>query len=155
MAVELRPEPPFEDVLLVTRNMRQRDRDEIFATRYDDNPEHLALDTVATGAFRWGAYLDGAPVAMIGAAPRWPNVWSVWAYGTDDWNKVVLKLTRHVLRFMIPALENAGVTRVDCMVLDTHEDAKAWLSLLGLRPEKTMDKWGKNGEKFVCFMRTR
>lgn len=155
MNIELRPEPPFEDMLQIARNLRARDREEIFATRYGNDPADLARDAVNTGAFRWGAYVDGRPVAAVGAVPRWPRVWSVWAYGTDEWPKVVITLTRHVRRFMIPAIFNSGCIRADCMALARHVDARRWLEYLGAVPEKVLDNWGKNGEKFVLYCWTR
>lgn len=151
----MKAEPPYEDVLAVAQNLRRRDAEEIFATRYGNDPADLARDTMLTGAFRWGFYLDDKPVAMLGAFPRWPNVWSLWAYGTDDWQKVILAMTKHATRFMKPAMYNAGAKRVDCMVLGTHTDSRTWLEHLGLRPEKTMDNWGKKGETFVCYCWTR
>lgn len=153
--VELRTEPPFEDMLLIAQNLRERDREELFATRYGDDPADLARDAIRTGAFRWGAYLDGRPVAAIGAFPRWPNVWSAWAYGTDEWPKVVLTLSKHVRRFMIPALYRAGAVRVDCCALETHYDARKWLTAMGAEAEITLDKWGKNGQSFVNYVWTR
>lgn len=151
MRVELRAEPPFEDVLVVASNLRARDQEEIFATRWADSPEQLAGDVVKTGAFRWGAYVDGKPVAMIGAAPAWPNVWSVWAFGTDDWPRAVRALTKHVRRFMIPALMKAGAQRAFCYAMASHDDARRWLTALGAVEETTLANWGKNGQTFVCY----
>lgn len=132
--------------------MRARDRDEIYATRFGADPAEVARDAVNTGAFRWGAYLDGRPVAAIGAFPRWPNVWTVWAYGTDEWPHVILSLTRHVRRFMLPALYRAGAIRADCLALEAHMDARHWLEHLGAEPEKRLDNWGKNGQTFISYV---
>lgn len=152
MTVTIIPEPDLADVLAVAENLRERDRAEIFATRYGDDPLDLARDTVRTGAFRWGAYADGRPVAMIGAFPRWPNVWSVWAFGTDEWPRVVRALTRHVRSFMIPALYHAGAVRADCHALETHTDARKWLTYLGAREANRLDFFGRNGECFVEYV---
>lgn len=151
MKVELRAEPSYDDMLYIAARLRERDRQEIFATRYGDEPEALAADAANLGAFRWGFYVDGRPVAAMGAVPRWPKVWTAWAFGTDEWSKVAVAMTRHARRFMYPAIKGSGAIRVDCMSLITHTDAHEWLQYLGLRPEKVMDNWGKNGETFVCF----
>jgi len=153
--IELRAEPPFADMLEIAQNLRGCDREEIFATRFGEDPEQLARDTVNSGAFRWGAYLDGKPVAAIGAVPRWPKVWSMWAYGTDDWDKVALTLTKHGRKFILPALLNSGFIRADAMSLATHTQAHRWMELLGARPEKTLDNYGKNGQTFVSYVWTR
>lgn len=153
--IRLVEEPPYEDVLHIAEFMRERDREEIFATRWNDNPEFVARDVDHSGAFRWAAYLDDEPVAAIGAHPRWPNVWTAWAFGTDLWPKASVTLTRHVRRFMLPALFNAGAVRVDCLALQSNQNACRWLEYLGAFPEKTLDFWGKNGETFVSYVWTR
>lgn len=153
--IDLRAEPSYADMLHIAQNLRERDREEIFATRYGENPADVARDATMTGAFRWGAYLDGEPVAAIGAFPRWPNVWTLWAYGTDDWDKAVLTVTKHGKRFMLPALYNAGAIRADAMSLASHTDACRWLGLLGGVPEKRLDNYGKNGQTFVNYVWTR
>lgn len=153
--VELRAEPPFEDMLEITSNLRARDREELFATEYGEDPAALARQAVASGAFRWGAYLEGEPVAAIGALPRWPNVWTMWAYGTDDWPKVVISVTRHARRFMLPAIVNSGAHRADAVALASHTDARQWLEYLGAEEEHTLDGWGKNGQTFVSYVWTR
>lgn len=153
--VILRREPDYADMLAVASNLRERDRQEIFATRYGSNPADLARDVVLTGGFRWGAYLDGRPVAGIGAYPRWPNVWSVWAFGTDEWPRAAIALTRHVKKVMLPALLKAGAHRADCYALKEHGDARRWLEYLGAVPVNILDNWGRSGETFVCYSWTR
>jgi hypothetical protein len=135
--------------------MRLRDRQEIYATRWSDNPADLAHEVTLAGIYRWGFYVRGRPVAMIGATPRWPRVWNVWAFGTDEWPVAVPAMTRHIKRFMIPGILGTGALRADCMVLATHEDSKRWLKFIGFRPEKLLANWGKNGEAFWIYSRTR
>jgi hypothetical protein len=153
--VTLRAEPSYEDTLKITRALRACDFEELNATNYDMSPEYLAHVACATGAFRWGAYVDGRPVALIGAVPRWPNVWSVWAYGTDEWDKVALTLTKHARRFILPALYRSGAVRGDCQALSTHTTARNWLEFLGADLEKELDGWGKNGETFISYVWSR
>lgn len=153
--VEIRTAPAFDDVLTVARNMRERDRAEIYATTYGADPTELARNAVATGDFRWGAYLDGRPVAMFGAYPRWPRVWTAWAFATDDFHRVAVSMTRHMLRFCMPALLASGAHRVDAMALASHRDSRSWMEITGARAEFTVENWGKNGEKFVQYVWTR
>jgi len=154
MAVVL-ADASYEALFYIAQNLRERDREEINATRWSETPESLAADTFACGNFQWVAYLDDEPVASIGAFPGIPNVWTVWAYGTDKWPKVVKTLTRHVRRFMIPALENTEAVRVHCFAYDGHTDARRWLEALGATPETRLDNWGKNGQRFVLYSWTR
>lgn len=153
--IEIRPEPEFEDVLIVASQMRERDAEEIYALRYHEDPELLAGEVVHSGAFRWGAYIDGEPVAMFGAYPMWPGVWSVWSFGTDRWSRVAPAMARFMKSFITPALINAGAHRVFCWSMEAHTDACRWLEFLGAKPEATLDNYGKNRQRFVCYGWTR
>jgi hypothetical protein len=135
----------------IASNLRARDREEIFATRYTDDPDDLAKDTFNSGDFQWIAYHRETPVASIGAVPVWPGVWSVWAYGTDDWPKVALTLSKHAVRFMRPGMINAGGRRAQCHALQKHTQARKWLERMGFRAEATLDNFGKNGQTFVLY----
>lgn len=155
MTVEIVPEPDYETCLSVARNLRERDREELFATSWTDTAEEVAERAAAAGAMRWVACLDGEPVALIGVTPRWPKVWQAWAFGTDHWPRVVLSLTRHARRFMLPAVFHSGAIRVECYALESHTDARRWLVALGAQAERTLPDWGKQGETFVVYRWTR
>ncbi len=143
----------LHDLLYVAHNMREWDRREIFATRFADDSEALALDC---WRHRDSAFIarpaEGPPVAAVGAIERWPNVWSVWMFATDDIGKAGLSLHRFVVRDMIPTLRGAGARRADCMSLDGHTDAHRWLTALGARrTSEPFRNWGRNGETFWQF----
>jgi hypothetical protein len=153
--VELRANPPIRDLVKIISNLRERDREEIFATRYTDDPLDIAHSVKMAGDFCWVAYVDDVPVAVIGAMPRWPRVWSAFAFGTDRWDETILALTRHARRFIFPALVNSGAHRIDAVTLGTHTDAHGWLQYLGMKKEFSLDKYGRRGEKFVMYAWTR
>lgn len=155
MTVYLKAEPDEVDVRFVAENLRARDKEEIFATQWMDSPEELIRNTLNAGGFRWGVYIDGTPIAMIGATPRWPRVWNAWAYGTRDWKHGALTITKHVKNFMVPALIGAGALRVDACALDTHTDARKWLTRLGAKPGKPLANYGKNGQTFIAYTWSR
>ncbi|MEM0949534.1 MAG: hypothetical protein AAGK37_19200 [Pseudomonadota bacterium] len=153
--IDLRAEPSYLDMLEITRQLRVRDKEELDALVFDRSPEAHARLAVASGAFRWGAYLDHQPVAAIGAHPLWPNVWQAWAYGTDDWPKVALTLTKHVRRFMIPAIYRTGAHQVQALALSDHTAAARWLVSLGAIPAQKLDNYGRNQENFTRYVWTR
>ncbi len=135
----------------ITERLREGDREEIYATRWDQDHVKLAADTFNAGEFQWVAWVDGEPVASIGAAPSWPGVWIVWAYGTDRWPEAALTLTKHVRRFMIPALYRAGAQRAQCFAMQSHQVACRWLERLGARPDAVLDNYGRHGQTFVLY----
>jgi hypothetical protein len=154
--IQLQVEPQADAIAYVCRHMRQRDQKEIFATRWDGNPEAMAVSVGMTGAMTWCVWVDGKPAALFGATPRWPGVWSVWAFGTDDWPKAVRTVTKQIRRFLVPALRNnPGVHRVDCFALAEYTETGRWLQSFGLEPANTLDSWGKHGETFVLYTWTR
>lgn len=140
--------------MYLATNMRDEDRVEVFATMYGNDPIDFVRVIQGAGDFHWGIYLDGKIVAVVGATPRWPNVWSAWAVATDDFPKVALAATRHVKRFMIPALLRSGAHRVEAVTMRGHA-AAGWLERLGAKKERTLYKHGKNGETFVSFVWSR
>lgn len=144
-------EPPtFDTTLYVAERMREWDRREIFAARWNDDPFPLAAECQLYGSFTWIASLD-RPIAFIGAAPIHPGVWSVLMFATDEFRKIRLSLTKHVKRVMIPALVEVGAHRAECHSMEGHDEAHAWLELLGAEREGVRPRFGKNGEDFVCF----
>lgn len=146
---ELAP-PDLMALTYIARNLRERDAAEVLATSVTD-PDSLAVETFQAGPFQWVAWDRDTPVASIGARCLWAGVWGVWAFGTDLWPRVVLSLTRHVRRVMIPSLLENGVHRAQCAALASHEDARRWLSSLGAKPEATLRGFGRGGEDFVIY----
>lgn len=145
----------YESLLHICENLREADREEVFATNWGNDPARLAAITFSLGSFQWVAELDGKPVASIGAHPVWPGVWQVWAFGTDDFMKVVRTLTKHVKRFMWPALENTDAHRIQCFAMQSHEQACRWLEFLGAHPETVMENFGRDKQPFVLYVWTR
>lgn len=137
----------------ICRNLRDRDRAELFALRRDDDPDALAREMLARDSGLVSlAWLGEEPVAVVGAIPLWPSVWSVLAFGTDTWDKVSVTLTKHVRRVLIPTLYNVGARRAQCWSLAEHHTAHAWLTRsLGARRGPEFPEFGRDGETFILF----
>lgn len=135
----------------VARHMRAADRDEIFATRWSDDPASVVAAVLSGGTFAWVAGLE-RPIAAIGAMPMWEGVWSVWMFATDDFRQIRFGLTRFVVRSMIPALRASGAHRAECRSIATHTEAHRWLELLGAEREATLRGYGRRGEDFELYV---
>jgi hypothetical protein len=144
-----------EDLLFVVQNMRQRDRSEVFATRWDDSSESLTDDLIAGGEFAWIAGVPGKPIAAFGAAPVWNGVWAVWMVATDDWPEVALEVTRFIKRVMIQTLKDIGAHRAECRSWEGHPQAHRWLEMLGAKKESEIENFGRNGERFYLYCWTK
>lgn len=141
-------------LLYICRNMRADDRSEIFATRWDDDPDQLAADAFT----RWGemSYIafaqDGTPVASIGATPVWPGVWSGWMMATDRFGEVGKPLTKWIRRVMLPAIAKAGCHRAEARSESTHHAAHRWMEMLGAKPESVLRQYGRQKQDFILFV---
>jgi hypothetical protein len=141
-----------EGVLHVARNMREWDRREIYATRWSDAPEDLAEDIRALRSAFWVAYWNDVPAAAIGVVPVRPKVWSPWCFGTEDFPRVVLGLTKLAKRGIVRSVRYAGGHRMEVKSLDGHTDAQRWLvKCFGAAREGTHPGYGKNGETFHTY----
>ena len=154
--VHLTSPPSYRDVRYVAERMRQWDRREIFACRWDDDAEALAQDTVRALACGYGycTSLD-QPVAVFGAAECWPGVWQVAAFATDEWPRVALGVTRFIRRTLIATLYERGAHRAECRSMEGHHWAHRWLLALGAQREAVHPGYGRAGETFVTFAWSR
>lgn len=142
-----------EFVLPVAANMREWDKREIYANRWDDDPEGVARDAVAMGqSVGWVAGLDDRPIAAFGCFQMWPGVWSMWLFATDDFRQIRFSMTKLIVRNIIPMLWEAGAHRLQCHSMDGHDDAQDWLKVIGARRESTCPGYGRNGEAFHCYV---
>lgn len=139
----------------IIRNLRQRDRDELYALRWDDDPDAL-LESVMSyaGAMSVIWELDGVPVAAQGAAPIRPGVWGIWCFGTDKWPLVLLSMTKHAKQFIVPALLGAGFHRAEAHSMASHTDARAWIEFLGGQQESVQVGAGRGGEDYITYVWT-
>lgn len=141
----------IRDAVFVAENMREWDRREIFATHWrGEDAFAVARDTVACGSFGWVLGLD-RPIAVLGAYPMHPHVWSVHMYATDDFRQIGISATRFVRRVMIPALVAADLRRAQCLSMEGHTDSHRWLEALGAKRESVLREYGRDGEDFVMF----
>lgn len=152
MTVRLLPPNPAA-LEHIFANLRERDRMELDATRYTSVPSELAEEYMRLREFQWVAWAEDEPVAVVGAHPTWPNVWSGYSFGTDSWPLVVLSLTKHIKRFIIPAIGNAGAHRLHALSHSGHHVAHAWMERLGFEREGVLREFGRDREDFVMLVR--
>lgn len=146
--------PSLELIEHVTTNMREPDRTEVFATRWDDDPKAYAEELLPFNGFMWCAVRDGTPCSLWGAVPLWPHNWAAFAFGTKEWPRVVLTMTKHMRRFMMPALHRAKAYRVSAVTHSEYKEAHRWLESFGAVREQTMPYYGKGGEAFFTYVWT-
>jgi len=140
----------------VAVNMRAKDREEIFATRWSEDPENLAEILASVGPI--GVVVqadDGEPVCVVGAHEMWPGVFSVFMFATDRWGEVSFDTTKFVVKQMVPSIMSGQFVRAECKSISTHEEAHRWLETLGAYKESEHPCYGKNGETFFTYSWTK
>jgi hypothetical protein len=145
-------EPTLAAVEFVTANMREDDRREAHATRWDSDDQSLAREIVSYDTrLGWVAAWDGKPVAVIGSVQMWPNIWSCYMLATDDIRHIGKSLTKFARHGMIPAIKELGGHRGEARSMAGHVVAHKWLETLGAVREGTLAAYGKGGEDFIVF----
>jgi hypothetical protein len=140
------------DLLYVADNMRDIDKKEVYATRWDENPATLVDSILSNGRFGWVAGgEDGIPIAAFGAVPMWPGVWQVWMFATDRWPEVSVGVTKFIKRIMIPSVKSSDWHRAECRSIEGHDVAHRWLEMLGATREGALPYFGKNKDTFHVY----
>jgi hypothetical protein len=141
-------------LLYVCRNLRADDAAEVFATRWNDDPDELAAQAFQTwGRFNWVAFGDdGIPIASVGAVPSWNGVWQGWMMATDRFPEIGKHLTKWMRQVMIPAVVEAGCHRAEARSAASHSLAHRWMEMLGAKPESVLRRYGREKQDFVLFV---
>lgn len=146
-----KPEERPDLLLDVVRNMREWDRREIYATRFDDDPHKVVADVLAFGQVSWLAGLGDRPIAAFGCAPMWRGVWSMWLFATDDFQQIGLSVTKLIVRSIVPMLFDAGAHRLEARSMEGHVEAQRWLELIGASRECSLKGYGRDGQDFHVY----
>jgi hypothetical protein len=136
----------------IVRNLRPRDRCEVFALRWDDDENHLVHDVCQIAGDLWRIWSwDGEPVAVMGVVPVRPGVVVSTAFGTDKWPAVVRPATRWVRDYLIPILKNSNFHRGEAYSLASPGNSRHWIELLGGEVEALLKGYGRGREDFLLY----
>jgi hypothetical protein len=138
-------------------NMRAIDAREIYGLRNHSNPDLLAREILI--AATWGkaaiAEVDGRPASIVGVNPLWAGVWAIWSFGTEDWPKAAISITKYGIRVLRPYIMDRGAHRLQCESRIDHIDAHRWLTACGATVEGTLRGYGRDGTDYLQFAWTR
>lgn len=136
----------------IARHLRDLDYLELAATSPSGDPvPYLADRVLKHSVLTFTALCDGVPVAAWGLVPMWPGVGTAFAFGTDDWGKALLAMTRHVRGFMMKFLLENGYHRIECRSLASRPDVGRWLRLFDAEQEAVLRGSGARGEDFILY----
>jgi len=140
------------DLVHVVANLRQRDRDEIFALRWNNDEQELLNQLVVVIGDLWRVWrYQREPVAICGVLPQRPGVVSAACFGTDKWRHVIRPMTTWGMNWLIPVLQDAGFHRGEAHVSATNEQSKRWLASIGAYKEAYLHQYGRNREDYILY----
>jgi len=141
-----------EPLNYIARHLRALDLAELSATSaYGDPVPYLADRVLANAVLAFTASCDNVPVSAWGMVPMWPGVGTAFAFGTDDWGKVLVPMTKHVRGFMMRFLLENGYHRIECRSLASRPDVGRWLALFDAEQEAVLRGSGARGEDFILY----
>ena len=141
-----------EGLTHIVRNLRSRDRAEIFALRWHDDEDQFVAEVCQVAGDLWRMWsLDGEPVAVNGVVPVRPGVVIAGAFGTSKWRSIIKPMTRWSLDHVIPVLHQAGYHRGEAYVLAANTDSRRWIELLGGEVEAVLMGYGRDRENFLLY----
>ena len=121
--------------------------------RGHDNPLQLAREVVIASSYGKAGIAEhhGRPCGIVGVSPLWPGVWSIWSFGTEDWSKAVIEMSRFGKRVLEPFVRARGAHRVQCESHNDHKEAHRWLKAMGATVEGRLQAYGRDGSDYLIF----
>lgn len=136
----------------IAHNLRDRDRQEIFALRWSDDVDQFVDDVFGYMGELWRIWvLDGEPIAVNGVLPVRPGVVIAGAFGTPKWRAAIKPMTRWSRDYLIPVLKLSKYHRGEAYVLATNTDSRRWIEALGGEVETLLHGYGKHREDFLLY----
>lgn len=133
--------------------MREADRVEIFGLRNHDDPLLLAREVVIAASHGHAAISErnGKPTGIIGCSPLWHGVWTLFCFGTDEWNRSAIELSRYGRKVLRPFIKARGAHRAQAESHIDHTDAHRWLRAMGAELDGVLLGYGRDGKPYLMF----
>lgn len=143
-------EPTMEMVETIARDMRQADKDEVWASNHHGPYESLIKGWAVSDYASVALSDDGEPLAMLGLVKRDLLTGSgvVWLLGTNEsmkYKKEFLKQTKQVIDDMLTICP-----RLCNMVHNKNKSSITWLKWLGFKLDDP-EPYGPENELFHRF----
>jgi len=136
----------------IVMNLRDCDRAEIMALRWDDDLEGLSAEVAGFAGPMWRIWtVDDEPASIMGITPIRPGVVMGGAFGTPLWRFTAPRMLRWGWRWAIPRLRAAGVHRGESYALACNTENRAFIEAAGGEVEALLEGYGRNGEDFLLY----
>lgn len=143
----------------VAENMRDRDFEELISLTSLSTRSELADLMVANHDGREGVFAawadDGIPVAVGGAVEVRPSVLGLLFFCTDRARSELSGLTPAITKTLSARMQSGDIRRIECTTLGENKMIHTWLRRLGLRKEAELLEFGRDGQTYHMYARTR
>lgn len=143
-------EATIEDILYVTRNIRDKDRHEIENTRFEFDPVNLSIEAMSWTGGRWCVSKNHLPIAVGGIAYVHPTLARGWAWGTNDFGKSAIEIVRACRQSINKLFQETDIRRLEALSWE-HHDSHKFLKAIGLNQVQEMENYGKNGDDYKLY----
>lgn len=145
-------DPDLSEIIYVATHMREKSQDEMFAATSAQDGVELAMRYFRSPGFRYVAYgASGKPAAILGATALFEGVWGLFGFGTDEYDDIIIPVTKFARREMMADVKEAGARRAQCFSPASHEDTHKWLRFLGAKEEARLKNYTKDGDDMLVF----
>lgn len=145
--------PTREGIAHIVNHMRERDRQEIMALRWDSDLTQFANDVCCYAGATWRMWeRNGVPVAIAGVTPVRPGVVQAGAFGTPDWKYAARHIIGWGRNWMIPRLIAANFHRAEAYALASNTDSRRFIEALGGEIETPLHHYGREREDFILYL---
>lgn len=144
--------PPL--VYHVTKNMRERDAQELLAVHFETDREQLANGMAllyGDRPFTFCLGKDDEPICIITGTLMHPGLWIFGMWATDSLPKIGKMLSKFAVTELFGAMRHVGARRVEVRSIVGYTEVHKWLRFLGFAQGETQKSFGKNGEDFILF----
>ena len=136
------------------------------ALREEDRQEFGALMPRATGAlladhfqqmknraivWRMFGHVDHGAIALLGIWQTWPGVCEAGMVATDKFPLISTSMSIYLKRYIVPALMECGVRRVEVRAMKQLTRNCQWIEWLGARHEGDAALLGSGGETYAQY----
>ena len=144
----------FADALHVALNMRESDWRQITSNTWHCDRAEYAFERFKAAGMAFSVRLgDNTPVCIGGLSDIGPGVMNCWLIGTDDFPRAGPWVWRFAVKRLIPTAFEAGVRRVQALILEDYPDAIEFAERAGLQQEGLLRGLGTGGENYWCYAR--
>ena len=146
---KLAREAVIGDILSIAENMREADRNEVWAS-HRHTPLKAVISSFQQSSLVWTIHHKGFPVAMFGVASQGAlcDVGYPWLLGTDKMSNITIEFLRFSRYYVQQML--AGFRMLENWVDARNEKSMKWLQWCGFELEEPAP-WGFDNLPFSHF----